>query len=82
MLSSRKRVWNNDRDDPGSQKQNGDDARNVYQKPRRTKEQIDEKYTRRNKQQNNAKEWISDLEDRTVEITAVEQNIKKRVKKR
>ena len=26
-------------DDPGSWKKNGEDARNVYQRPRRTKEQ-------------------------------------------
>ena len=45
--------------DPGSQKKNGgkdwEDARNVYQRPRRTKEQTnrDEYYTRRNSQQNN-----------------------------
>ena len=29
-----------------------------------------------------AKEWIDDLEDRMVEITATEQNIEKRMKKR
>ena len=28
-----------------------------------------------------AEEWISDLEDRMVEFTAVEQNIKKRMKR-
>ena len=28
-----------------------------------------------------ADEWINDLEDRMVEITAVEQNIEKRMKK-
>ena len=34
-----KRIQNNDsEDDPGSQENNGDDARNVYQRPR-TKEQ-------------------------------------------
>ena len=33
-----KRIQNNDsEDDPGSRKQNGEDARNVYQGPRRTK---------------------------------------------
>ena len=37
---SRKRVQNNDsEDDPGSQENNGGDARNAYQRPRRTKEQ-------------------------------------------
>ena len=34
-----KRIQNNDSEDPGSLKQNGEDARNVYQRPRRTKEQ-------------------------------------------
>ena len=34
-----KRIQNNDsEDDPGSQKKNGEDARNVYQRPRRIKE--------------------------------------------
>ena len=42
--SLRKRIQNNDsEDDLGSQKKNGgkgwEDARNVYQRPRRTKEQ-------------------------------------------
>ena len=38
---SRKRIQNNDsEDDPGSWKKNGDYATNVYQRPRRTKEQI------------------------------------------
>ena len=37
---SEKRTQNNDsEDDPGCQKQNGEDARNVYPRPRRTKEQ-------------------------------------------
>ena len=39
---SRKRIQNNDsEDDPGNWKQNGEDARNVYQSPRRTKEQTE-----------------------------------------
>ena len=37
---SRKRIQNNDsEDDPGSQENNGEDVRNVYQRPSRTKEQ-------------------------------------------
>ena len=40
-------------DDPGSWKKNGEDARNVYQRPRRIKEQTEMNNTRRNKQQNN-----------------------------
>ena len=36
----RKRIQNNDsEDDPGSWENNGEDARNVYQRPTRTKEQ-------------------------------------------
>ena len=31
---------------------------------------------------NDAEEWISDLEDRMVEITAAKQNIEKRMKKK
>ena len=49
--TSRKRIKNNDsEDDPKFQKKNGEDARNVYQRPSTTKEQInrDEQYTRRN----------------------------------
>ena len=39
---------NDSEDDPGSWKKNGEDVRNVYQRPRRTKEQTnrDEQYTR------------------------------------
>ena len=37
-----KRIQNNDsEDDSGSWKNNGEDARNVYQRPRKTKEQTD-----------------------------------------
>ena len=32
---------NNSEDDPGSQKKKGEDARNVYQRPRRTEEQTE-----------------------------------------
>ena len=46
---SRKRIQNNDSEDLGSQKKNGEDARNVPQRPRWTKEQTEMKqYTRRN----------------------------------
>ena len=51
---SRKRIQNNDiEDDPESQKWKGEDVRNVYQTPRRTKEQRYKQYTRRNQYQNN-----------------------------
>ena len=37
-----KRIQNNDsEDDSGSLKNNGEDARNVYQRPRKTKEQTE-----------------------------------------
>ena len=68
MQPSRKGIQNNDsEDDPGSWKKNGEDARNAYQRPRRTKEQTDrdERYSRRNHSRiTEAEEWISDLEDR------------------
>ena len=47
--TSRKRIKNNDsEDDPKFQKKNGEDARNVYQRPKRTKEwsNRDKQYTR------------------------------------
>ena len=38
MQLSRKTIQNNDcEDDPGSQKNNGEDARNVYQRPKELK---------------------------------------------
>ena len=49
-----KRIQNNDsEDDPGSQENNGEDVRNVYQRPSRAKEQTnrDESYTSRNQPQ-------------------------------
>ena len=79
MQYSRKRIQNNDRgDDPGSWKQNGENARNVYQSPRRTKEQTEmnntlEGITEAGKWISGPRwqwEWISDLEDRMVEITS------------
>ena len=51
----KKVIQNNDgEDNPGSQGNNGEGARNVYQRPRKTKEQInrDEQDIRRNPQQN------------------------------
>ena len=51
----KKVQYNDSEDDPRSWKKNGENVRNVYQRPRRTKEQInrDEQYTRRDQQQNN-----------------------------
>ena len=39
------------------------------------------KYIRGNQQHNVAEEWLSDLEDRMMEITETEQNKEKRMKK-
>ena len=58
---SRKRIQNNDsEDDPGSQKNNGEDARNVYQRPRRIKEQTEMNNTLEgiNNRITEAEEWI------------------------
>ena len=48
--ASEKRVQNDSKDDPRSWEKNGEDARNVYQRPRRAKRQRngDVKSTRRN----------------------------------
>ena len=79
----KKKIQNNySEDDPGSQKENGEDARNVYQRSTRTKEQTEMNTLERiNIRIIEAKEWISDLEDRIVESTTTEQNIEKRMEK-
>ena len=72
-LPEKNRIQNNDsEDDPGSQKKNGEEARNVYQRPRRTKEQKEMNKTLEgiNSRITEAEEQISDLEDRMVELTA------------
>ena len=82
--ASEKRVQNDSKDDPRSWEKNGEDARNVYQRPRRAKRQRngDEKSTRRNQSRiTEEEEWISDLEDKMVEIIAAKQNIEKRMKR-
>ena len=81
--NSRKRIQNNDiEDDSRSQKNNGEDARSVYQRPRRIKEQTEMNNILEaiNSRITEAEEWISDLEDRMVETTATKQNIGKRMK--
>ena len=85
----RKRIQNNDReDDPRSQEKNGgkggEDARNVYQRPRRTKEQTEMNNMLEgiNSGITEAEEQINDLEDRMVEITTTKQNIEKRMEKK
>ena len=48
------KIQNNDSEnDPGSQKKNGEDIRNVYQRPGRTKEQTE--------MSNTLKESVTDL---------------------
>ena len=72
---SRKRTQNNEsEDDPGSQKNNGEDARNVYQRPTRTKEQTETNDTLEgiNSRIAEAEEQINDMENRMVEITATQ----------
>ena len=69
--------------DPGSWKKNGENTRNIYQRTRKLKsnqtemnntlEGISSRITE-------AKERISDLKGRMVEITATKQSIEKRVK--
>ena len=59
--------------------------RNVYQRPRRTKEQkteINNAFEGNNSRIIEAKEQINDLEDRMVEITATEQNTEKNNEKK
>ena len=82
-FTSRKRIQNNDsEDDSGARKKNAEDARNVYQRPGRTKEEATEMNNtleRINSRITRAEEWVSDLEDRVVEINAANQNIEKRM---
>ena len=82
---SRKRIQNNDiEDDPGSQKQNRENARNVYQRSRRTKEQTEMNNTLEGIDSRimEAEERINDLKDRMAEITTAEQNTEKKRKKK
>ena len=79
------RIQNNgSKDNPRSQEKNGgedwEDARNVYQRPTRTKEQIEINNTLEGIQSRitKAEEQINDLEDRMVEITTMEQIIEKK----
>ena len=84
----KKKIQKNDsEDDPGSQEMNGgkgwEDAKTVYRRPRRTKEQTEMNNTLEgiNSRIAEAEEWINDLEDRMVEITAIEPYIEKIMKK-
>ena len=62
---------------------NGEDAKNVYQRPIRTKEQTEMNNPLEgvSSRITEAEERINDLEDRMVEITATEQNIEKMMKR-
>ena len=96
MKPTRKRIQNNDsEDDPGPRKKNGgkdwEDARNVYKELEELKNKQTEMNNTITEMKNTleginsriteAEEWISDLEGRMVEITATEQNKKKRMKR-
>ena len=73
----KKRFQNDSENDPETQRKNEGDERNVYQRPRRTKEKTEMNNTleRINSRITEAEEQIHDLEERMVEITATEQNI-------
>ena len=66
----------------GSQKQNGEDGKNVCQRPVRTKKPTEMNHTLEgiSSRITEAEEQISDLEDFMVKIAATEQNIEKRMK--
>ena len=84
-FQKKKKNQNNYSEDvPGSQKLNGEDARNVCQRTTRPKEQTEMNNTLEgiNSRTTEVKELISGLEDRMVEITATKQNIRKRMKKK
>ena len=69
---------------PGSSVHGSFQARVLEWGSRSTKEQTnrDEQYTRRNNSRiTEAEKWISDLEDRKVEINTAKQNIEKRMKR-
>ena len=75
---SRKITQNKDSEhDPGSWENNEKYGRNVYQRPTRTKEQIDMNNTLEgiHSRITEAEELVSGLEDRMVEFTVTEQNI-------
>ena len=83
-IFQKKNQKNDSEDNPGSEKQNGEDARNVY----KDLEELKNKQTEMNNtlegmnsRITEAEEWKSDLEDRMVEITATEQKIETRMKK-
>ena len=76
-----KKNQNNDsKGDSGSQEDNGEDARNVYQRPRRAKKKkkdMNNTLEGINSRITEAEDQINDLEDKLVEITAAGQNIEK-----
>ena len=73
----------NSEDDQGSWKPKGEEAINVFQRSRRTKKQTEMNNILEgiSSRITETEEWINDLEDRMVEITA-EQNIEKRIGKK
>ena len=78
--SQKKMIQNNNsEDDQGSWKPKREDARNVFQRSTRTKKQTEMNNILEgiSSRITETEEWINDLEDRMVEITA-EQNIEKK----
>ena len=73
----------NTEDDARSQKKNREYARNVCQKLKQKNKQTEMNNTLEalNRRITKSEKWISDLEDRMVEITTVKQNTKKSEKK-
>ena len=80
----KKRFQNDSENDPETQRKNEGDERNVYQRPRRTKEQTEMNNTLEeiNSRITEAEKQASNLEDRMVEITATKQNLEKGMKEK
>ena len=70
-------------EDPGKRMEKM--QKNIYKRPRRTKNtqtKMNNTLERISRGITEAKEWISGIEDRMMEITATEQDIEKRRKKK
>ena len=76
-----KRFQNDSENDPETQRKNEGDERNVYQRPRRTKEQTEMSNTLEEINSRITEEQISNLEDRMVEITAKKTEYRKKKRK-
>ena len=76
-----KRFQNDSENDPETQRKNEGDERNVYQRPRRPKEQTEMSNTLEEINSRITEEQISNLEDRMVEITAKKTEYRKKKRK-